>query len=244
MKKKVSDLVENTKQHAVSFSARAYENKDIQPWETLLFPDVEHNYGGAYNHTSGTFFAPVSGTYIFYCNILTKEDSYIEMAMLVNTQIKLLIYSAGKNNLGSGSNLLVIDLEEGDAVEVVKYGPWGSRPFYVHAAASTFSGFLLLKAWRNRIHFINVSLFITRAIVMALWRLGFLYTKTLQTMSRVYSKRKDSRFFPLKVNSFFRRAVQCWQNRRMYNRKEGNDQKSIQLPNTFRLRHQRERRHT
>ena len=146
IKMKVSDLVESSKQHAVSFSARANKHEDMQPWETLIFPDVGHNRGGAYNHSSGIFVAPVSGTYVFYCNILTKEDSYIEMAMLVNTQIKLLIYSAGKNNLGPGSNMLVIDLEEGDAVKVAKYGPWGSRPFYVHNTWSTFSGFLLSKA--------------------------------------------------------------------------------------------------
>lgn len=145
IKGKLGELLENAQQKTVSFSARALRIEDLNSWETVVFPDVANNRGGAYNSTSGIFVAPISGTYVFYCNILSKEHSYIELAVLVNEQIELLIYSAGDDNLGVGSNMVVIDLEESDIVKVVKYGPWGTRPFYIHNTWSTFSGFLLFK---------------------------------------------------------------------------------------------------
>ena len=129
----------------MSFSARALKIEGLNSWDTVIFPDVANNRGGAYNNTSGFFVATISGTYVFYCNILSHEFSFIELALQVNGDSKLLIYSAGGDHLGAGSNMLVIDLQEGDIVKVVKYGPWGTRPFYIHNTWSTFSGFLLSK---------------------------------------------------------------------------------------------------
>lgn len=143
---KLGQLLRYAQQETVSFSARAHKIEDLKPWQTVVFPDVANNRGGAYNRTSGIFVAPFSGTYVFYCNILTQEYSYIELALQVNNDSKLLLYSAGGAHLGTGSNMLVIDLKEGDVVDVVKYGPWGTRPYYVHNTWSTFSGFLLFKA--------------------------------------------------------------------------------------------------
>ena len=146
MRFKVNDLTSTSQQHAVSFSARAYENKALQPWDILLFPDVEHNHGGAFNKTSGQFVAPVSGTYVFFCNILTNKETFLEMGLMVKDNIKLLIFATGESNYGNGSNMLIIHLDKGDEVKVVKYGPWGSKPFYVHNTFTTFSGFLLYEA--------------------------------------------------------------------------------------------------
>ena len=146
IKSKITSLFENTQQTTVSFSTRAYKMVDLKPWDTVIFPDVANNRGGAYNNTSGFFVAALSGTYVFFCNILSQEQSYIELALQVNGESKLLVYSAGGDYLGSGSNMLVIDLEEGDSINVVKYGPWGTRPFYIHNTWSTFSGFLLFRA--------------------------------------------------------------------------------------------------
>ena len=147
IKRKLGGLLENTEQDTVSFSARAHNIEDLQSWETIVFSNVANNRGGAYNRTSGILVAPISGTYVFFCNIITRESSYIEVAVQVNGENMQLLYAAGdRDNLGPGSNMLVVDLEEGDRVNVVKYGPWGTRPFYVHNTVSTFSGFLLFKA--------------------------------------------------------------------------------------------------
>ena len=147
IKGKLGGLLENTEQDTVSFSARAHNIEDLQSWETIVFSNVANNRGGAYNRTSGILVAPISGTYVFFCNIITRESSYIEVAVQVNGENMQLLYAAGdRDNLGPGSNMLVVDLEEGDRVNVVKYGPWGTRPFYVHNTVSTFSGFLLFKA--------------------------------------------------------------------------------------------------
>ena len=138
--------LENTTQTTVSFFARAYTIDDIEPWETVIFPRVGNNIGGAYNSTSGSFVAPISGTYAFFCNIISQRDSAIELAFQVNGVIKLVIYSAGGKGFGTGSNMLVVDLEADDIVKVVKHGTWGTQPFYVHQTGSSFSGFLLFKA--------------------------------------------------------------------------------------------------
>ena len=145
IKSKITTLLENTQQTTVSFSARAFKIDNLKPWATVIFPDVANNRGAAYNNSSGFFVAALSGTYVFFCNILSQEQSYIELALQVNGESKLLIYSAGGDHLGPGSNMLVIDLKEGDTVNIVKYGPWGTRPFYIHNTWSTFSGFLLFK---------------------------------------------------------------------------------------------------
>ena len=145
IKSRITDLLEKRQQTALSFSARAFKIDDLKPWETVIFPDVVSNRGGAYNGTSGSFVASISGTYVFYCNILSNENSSIELALQVNGKSKLLIYSSGTDFHGAGSNMLVAELNEGDNVKVVKYGPWGTRPFYVHNTWSTFSGFLLFR---------------------------------------------------------------------------------------------------
>ncbi|XP_052776748.1 heavy metal-binding protein HIP-like [Mya arenaria] len=130
---------------SVAFFARldkSYEN--IGAWETIVFKTVVTNEGGAYDGTTGVFTAPVNGTYVFYSNIMTKEGTSIETSLKVNDINKLYLYSGGPTGFyGPGSNMAVLNLNSGDKVKMVKHGPWGSEPFYIHVNWSTFSGFLL-----------------------------------------------------------------------------------------------------
>lgn len=128
----------------VAFSARVKPSyEDIAPWATIKFSSVETNIGDGYNSKTGVFTAPRTGVYVFYSHILTKGGYHIiETALTVNGDTKLWLYSAGHSSAhGSGSNMLVIRLKQGDKVKMVI--PNGSRPFYIHHVWSTFSGFLL-----------------------------------------------------------------------------------------------------
>ncbi|XP_053399710.1 heavy metal-binding protein HIP-like [Mercenaria mercenaria] len=127
----------------VAFYARLSKSyEDIKPWATIVFSDVETNTAGAYNSVNGEFSAPIAGTYVFYSNILSNPDKTIETSIQVNGANKMYLYSGGKYR-GSGSNMAVVHLNTGDKVKMVKHGPWGQKPFYIHQSWSSFSGFLL-----------------------------------------------------------------------------------------------------
>ena len=92
----------------------------------------------------GEFSAPKAGLYVFFGTVLSKEGKTIETALSVNGDMKAWFYAGGTNKFhGSGGNLLVVHLQRGDKVKMIRYGHWGSVPFYIHNVFSTFSGFLL-----------------------------------------------------------------------------------------------------
>lgn len=127
----------------VAFSARVEQSyEDILPWATIVFANIETNIGKAYNGANGEFTAPTSGTYVFYSNILSAAGKVIETSLQVNGLNQMYLYSGG-NYRGSGSNMAVLNINRGDVVKMVKHGPWGTKPFYIHHAWSTFSGYLL-----------------------------------------------------------------------------------------------------
>ena len=140
-------LVETKDGHkpTVAFSARVEPTyQDIAPWATIRFSSVETNIGDGYNSNTGEFTAPRTGVYVFFSHILSKPNKNIETALQVNGDNKLWLYSGGPSSAyGSSSNMLVIRLKQGDKVKMVKHGPWGTKPFYIHHVWSTFSGFLL-----------------------------------------------------------------------------------------------------
>ena len=139
------DIQSDDRKEMVAFSARVSPSYTaIQPGTTIIFSNVEVNIGQGYNPKNGEFSAPASGVFVFYSNILTAANKSIETRLVINGKIKLWLYSGGSQYLGSGSNLLVTHLEKGDIVKMMKYGPWGTKPFYIHHFWSTFSGFLLV----------------------------------------------------------------------------------------------------
>lgn len=139
------DIKKDNRNEMVAFSARVSPSySDIQPKTTIIFSKVEANIGEGYNPKNGEFSAPVSGVFVFYSNILTAANKSIETRLVINGKIRLNLYSGGGQYMGSGSNLLVTHLNKGDIVKMMKYGPWGTKPFYIHHGWSTFSGFLLV----------------------------------------------------------------------------------------------------
>lgn len=129
----------------VSFHARISQSiPNIDPWATAIFKHVINNNGGGYDKDSGIFTAPVKGTYFFASTILTKTPSVLEMCLKVNGNIRMLLYASAKNETyNNAANSVVLNLNQNDQVMIVKHGVWGSRPFYIHASWSTFTGMLI-----------------------------------------------------------------------------------------------------
>ena len=137
--------LKNKETQMVVFTARVKPSyQDIAPWSTIVFSDVETNIGNAYNPTNGEFTAPRAGTYVFFGHVLSASRKEIETVLTINGDQKLWFYAAGASTYhGSGSNLLAVHLNTGDKVRMLKHGPYGTQPFYIHNVFSTFSGFLL-----------------------------------------------------------------------------------------------------
>ena len=147
---KMTDVVEKgiqkfNQDQMVCFHAKVSPSyQDIAPWVTIIFKSIETNVGNAYNSSNGEFSAPQGGLYVFYSNILSQVGKCIETVIQVNGVSKQCIYSGGTPSFqGPGGNMLVAHLKPGDKVRVVKHGPWGAKPFYIHHNWSSFSGFLL-----------------------------------------------------------------------------------------------------
>lgn len=136
----------DSKRLNIAFSARVSQSYgDINPEETIKFSDVLTNNGNAYNALTGIFTAPVTGTYMFFSSILTKNPSALEVGLQVNSQYKMMMYPDSRTGLdyNSGANSVILGLVEGDQVKMSKWGAFGARPFYIHHIWSTFSGSLI-----------------------------------------------------------------------------------------------------
>lgn len=126
----------------VSFSARLANNIDnIRAWDTVVFEHALTNIGNAYSTTTGEFTAPDNGVYLFYIHILGSSRA-LEMCLRKNREKVLWLYAHGPGH-GQDGNMVILQLSKGDKVKVVKHGPWGTSPFYVHSTWTNFAGTLL-----------------------------------------------------------------------------------------------------
>lgn len=112
-------------------------------YQNIIFDDVETNIGNGYNSRIGIFTAPVSGTYVFYTSILVYNNREIFCRIVVNGVNKANAYARGTDNrLDQGSQLIVVQLHQGDQVAVQNKmdddAIFGNADIW-----TTFSGFLL-----------------------------------------------------------------------------------------------------
>lgn len=131
----------------IGFSASVSNHvKGLAAHQTIVFGSVVSNFGDYYNNTTGVFYVPVPGTYLFYVNILSESGNSIETQLVVDGNTIASIYSGGQNFHGAGSNQVVVRLKHGDNVWVKVHGAY-STDMSVHCCWSSFTGYLLREVY-------------------------------------------------------------------------------------------------
>ncbi|KAL4222583.1 Complement C1q-like protein 2 [Mactra antiquata] len=127
----------------VGFSARVSQHvKNLTAHQPIKFGNVITNIGNYYNPTSGMFFVPVTGTYLFYVNILSEANNNIETELVQDGSSLAEIYSGAGKFHGAGSNFVIANVTKGKNVWVKVHAAY-STDMSVHCCWSTFSGYLL-----------------------------------------------------------------------------------------------------
>ena len=107
----------------------------------MVFPHVITNKGHGYSSSSGKFTAPRDGTYIFYLTVVSHDSKYLLLDIVHDAVSKVCAYSTGFARYQTGTNLVVLELDRGDAVWVRRYDGLG---YYTYSVPmTTFSGFIL-----------------------------------------------------------------------------------------------------
>lgn len=119
---------------------------DVKRNQTIVFDLVEYNMGGAYDPTTGKFKAQVSGTYVFFFNILTRPHMRLGVDLTINGETRsACAYSGADPNFSvNGSNMVVVHLNQGDEVWVRAHKSRDPPPgVMLSSFANSFAGFLL-----------------------------------------------------------------------------------------------------
>ncbi|XP_061195788.1 cerebellin-3-like [Saccostrea echinata] len=130
----------------VSFTAGV--TSDSSSWNsgTLVFNKVISNEGGGYDPINGIFTAPVVGNYVFYVSIQGYKDNdiYVDIVLNGSSEVRAMVEanSASNEQYETGTNLVILRLQQGDRVWVRHYDGSGYATFS-DAPVTTFSGFLI-----------------------------------------------------------------------------------------------------
>jgi len=108
--------------------------------QALVFDNVHENIGNGYNNVSGTFIAPVPGTYVFHvtiCGHSANADSHSYANLLVNGAAKASFIIMPYDQ---SSQMVVTTLNMNDVIMIKNLIP---NDGVIGTTFSSFSGFLL-----------------------------------------------------------------------------------------------------
>ena len=124
----------------MSFHARLYNSVYTHTGSHIVLPDVVTNQGQAYDPSSGTFTAPLDGTYCFMASTRSRSDQYeASMSLMVaGVGVDYLFAPRVGDEFESGSVHAVVHLREGQHVWLKALGE-----SYFSGRSTVFSGFLV-----------------------------------------------------------------------------------------------------
>ena len=124
----------------VAFTAGITSASSSWRGDILVFPHVITNKGQGYSLNSGKFTAPRDGTYVFTVTAVSYSN-YLRLDIVHDGVSKVRTWSDDSAYYQTGTNLVVLELDRGDAVWVKRDAGGG----YTSASVpyTTFSGFLL-----------------------------------------------------------------------------------------------------
>ena len=131
----------SAKDTPVAFTAGMTSYSSSWMGDILVFPHVITNKGQGYSSSSGKFTAPRDGTYVFTVTAVSWSSKVISLDIVLDGVSKMRTFSSDPESAESGTNLVVLELDQGDAVWVKRFE--GKGYFSVSVPYTTFSGFLL-----------------------------------------------------------------------------------------------------
>ena len=105
------------------------------------YPHVITNKGQGYSSSSGKFTAPRDGTYVFTVTAVSYDNHILKVDIVHNGVRKVRTWSDDSASRQTGTNLVVLELDRGDALWVRRYSGQGYSGSSV--PLTTFSGFIL-----------------------------------------------------------------------------------------------------
>ncbi|OWF39869.1 Complement C1q tumor necrosis factor-related protein 5 [Mizuhopecten yessoensis] len=99
--------------------------------------------GTGYDGNTGIFTCQVAGLYVFSVTILVERNGVVEVELIRNGYGILDIYSGDKELYGSGSNMVLVELQVNDKIWVQVHDNYHDQGEVLVNAFTTFSGFLL-----------------------------------------------------------------------------------------------------
>ena len=131
----------SVKDTPVAFTACITSASSSWEGDILVFPHVITNKGQGYSSSSGKFTAPRDGTYVFTLTAVSFSSNSLYLDIVHDGVRKVRTMSYKSASYQTGTNLVVLELDRGDAVWVKRDR---GRSYYSESVpVTTFSGFIL-----------------------------------------------------------------------------------------------------
>ena len=131
----------SVKDTPVAFTAGMISQSSSWKGDILVFPHVITNKGQGYDNSTGKFTAPRDGMYVFFVTGVSYLKNGLLLDIVQDGVRKVRTFSENSYYYETGTNLVVLELDRGDAVWVRRVSGGGYWTYSV--PLTTFSGFLL-----------------------------------------------------------------------------------------------------
>ena len=105
----------------VAFTAGITSPSSSWQGDILVFPHVITNKGQGYSSSSGKFTPPRDGTYVFTVTAVSWDSNYLSLDIVHDGLSKVRTMSEDSARYQTGTNLVVLELDRGDAVWVKRF---------------------------------------------------------------------------------------------------------------------------